>query len=54
VYISTYNVVFRGKPIVNVNDVLPYLPIEDHVDAYGCNKSVAEQLVLKSNGWPAK
>jgi hypothetical protein len=37
-----------------VNDGLPYLPIEDHVDAYGRSKSVAKQLVLKSNGWPAK
>jgi hypothetical protein len=46
--------VFGGKPIVNRNDVLSYLPIEDHVDAYGCNKSVDEQLVLKSNGRSAK
>jgi hypothetical protein len=34
--------VFGGKSIVNVNDVLPYLPIEDHVDAYGRSKSVVE------------
>ena len=54
VYVSTYNVVFGGKPIVNGNEALPYFPIEDHVDAYGRSKSVAEQLVLKSNGRPAK
>jgi hypothetical protein len=54
VYISTYNVVFGGKLIVNGNDLLPYLLIEDHVDAYEHNKSVDEQLVLKSNGRPAK
>jgi hypothetical protein len=46
--------VFGGKLIVNGNDLLPYLLIEDHVDAYERNKSVDEQLVLKSNGRPAK
>jgi len=46
-------VVFGGKPIAKGNEVLPYFPIEDHVDAYGRSKSVAEQLVLKSNGRPA-
>uniref|UniRef100_A0ACD5ZJ68 Uncharacterized protein n=1 Tax=Avena sativa TaxID=4498 RepID=A0ACD5ZJ68_AVESA len=50
VYASTYNVVFGGKPIVNGNEALPYFPIEDHVDAYGRSKSIAEQLVLKTNG----
>ncbi|CAD6258099.1 unnamed protein product [Miscanthus lutarioriparius] len=44
----------QGKPIANGNEALPYFPIEDHVDAYGHSKSVAEQLVLKSNGQPAK
>ncbi|KAG8059643.1 hypothetical protein GUJ93_ZPchr0002g23146 [Zizania palustris] len=54
VYVSTYNVVFGGKPIVNGNEALPYFPIEDHVDAYARSKSIAEQLVLKSNGRQAK
>ncbi|KAL5212062.1 hypothetical protein ABZP36_022909 [Zizania latifolia] len=54
VYASTYNVVFGGKPIVNGNEALPYFPIEDHVDAYSRSKSIAEQLVLKSNGRQAK
>uniref|UniRef100_A0ACD5XM97 Uncharacterized protein n=1 Tax=Avena sativa TaxID=4498 RepID=A0ACD5XM97_AVESA len=54
VYVSTYNVVFGGHPIVNGNERLPYFPIQDHVDAYGRTKSVAEQLVLKSNGRQAK
>jgi hypothetical protein len=35
-------------------EALPYFPIEDHVDAYGHSKSVAEQLLLKSNGRLAK
>lgn len=54
VYVSTYNVVFGGKEIVNGNESLPYFPIDEHVDSYGCSKSVAEQLVLKSNGRPFK
>ncbi|PNT69309.1 hypothetical protein BRADI_3g53310v3 [Brachypodium distachyon] len=54
VYVSTYNVVFGGEPIVNGNETLPYFPIEDHVDAYGRSKSIAEQLVLKSNARQAK
>lgn len=54
VYVSTYNVVFGGKEIVNGNERLPYFPIDEHVDSYGRSKSVAEQLVLKSNGRPLK
>ncbi|KAK6116804.1 hypothetical protein DH2020_049434 [Rehmannia glutinosa] len=54
VYVSTYNVVFGGKEIVNGNEALPYFPIDDHVDPYGRSKSIAEQLVLKSNGRPFK
>lgn len=50
IYMSTYNVVFGGQEIVNGNEGLPYLPIDDHVDAYGRSKSIAEQLVLKTNG----
>ncbi|PIA25690.1 hypothetical protein AQUCO_10900022v1, partial [Aquilegia coerulea] len=33
---------------------LPYFPIDDHVDPYGRSKSIAEQLVLKSNGRQSK
>ncbi|CAN8287570.1 unnamed protein product [Cochlearia groenlandica] len=54
VYVSTYNVVFGGKEIINGNESLPYFPLDDHVDAYGRSKSMAEQLVLKSNGQPFK
>jgi nucleoside-diphosphate-sugar epimerase len=54
VYVSTYNVVFGGDPIVNGSEKLPYFPIEDHIDFYGRSKSIAEQLVLKSNGRQAK
>ncbi|KAL5557670.1 hypothetical protein UlMin_033881 [Ulmus minor] len=54
VYVSTYNVVFGGKEIVNGNETLPYFPLDDHVDPYGRSKSIAEQLVLKNNGRPLK
>ncbi|XP_020265411.1 short-chain dehydrogenase/reductase family 42E member 1 [Asparagus officinalis] len=54
VYVSTYNVVFGGKEIVNGNESLPYFPLDEHVDPYGQSKSVAEQLVLKSNGRPSR
>ncbi|KAK4348952.1 hypothetical protein RND71_031707 [Anisodus tanguticus] len=52
VYVSTPNVVYGGKEIVNGNENLPYVPIDDHVDPYGRSKSIADQLVLKSNGRP--
>lgn len=54
VYVSTYNVVFGGKEIVNGNESMPYYPLDDHVDPYGRSKSIAEQLVLKSNARPSK
>lgn len=54
VYVSTYNVVFGGKEIVNGNETLPYFPMDDHADPYGRSKAIAEQLVLKSNGRPFK
>ncbi|KAG0465941.1 hypothetical protein HPP92_020105 [Vanilla planifolia] len=54
VYVSTYNVVFGGKEIINGNESLPYYSIDEHVDPYGRSKSIAEQLVLKSNGRPSK
>ncbi|EPS73546.1 hypothetical protein M569_01206, partial [Genlisea aurea] len=52
VYVSSYNVVFGGKEIVNGNEALPYFPIDDHVDSYSRTKCIAEQLVLKNNGRP--
>ncbi|KAE8654101.1 short-chain dehydrogenase/reductase family 42E member 1-like isoform X2 [Hibiscus syriacus] len=54
VYVSTYNVVYGGKEIVNGNEALPYFPIDYHIDPYGRSKSIAEQLVLKYNGRPLK
>ncbi|KAI0496981.1 hypothetical protein KFK09_023307 [Dendrobium nobile] len=54
VYVSTYNVVFGGKEIINGNESLPYYPIDEHVDPYGRIMSTAEQLVLKSNGRPSE
>ncbi|KAD5960206.1 hypothetical protein E3N88_11678 [Mikania micrantha] len=54
VYASTSNVVFAGNEIVNGNEKLPYIPLDNHVDPYSRSKSIAEQLVLKSNGRPSK
>ncbi|KAK9756618.1 hypothetical protein RND81_01G109600 [Saponaria officinalis] len=54
VYVSTPNVVFGGKEIINGNESLPYLPLDDYTDPYSRSKSIAEQLVLKYNGRPFK
>ncbi|XP_028082742.1 short-chain dehydrogenase/reductase family 42E member 1-like [Camellia sinensis] len=54
VYVSTYNVVFGAKEIINGNETLPYFPLDDYVDPYSRSKCIAEQLVLKSNGRPLK
>ncbi|KAK1421663.1 hypothetical protein QVD17_24167 [Tagetes erecta] len=54
VYASTSNVVFAGNQIVNGNEKLPYVHLDNHVDPYSRSKSIAEQLVLKSNGRPSK
>ncbi|KAF3774602.1 Short-chain dehydrogenase/reductase family 42E member 1 [Nymphaea thermarum] len=54
VYMSTYNVVFGGNEIVNGNELLNYFPVDAHVDPYSRSKSLAEQLVLKSNGRRSK
>ncbi|CAL5384406.1 unnamed protein product [Camellia sinensis] len=54
VYVSTYNVVFGGKEIINGNETLPYFPLDDYVDPYSRSKCIAEQLVLKSNERPLK
>ena len=50
VYTSTYNVVFGGDAILNGDESLPYFPLHRHVDHYSRTKSIAEQLVLTSNG----
>ena len=50
VYTSTYNVVFGGNPILGGDESLPYFPLHRHVDHYSRTKSIAEQLVLTSNG----
>ena len=50
VYTSTYNVVFGGQVIRNGDESLPYIPLHRHVDHYSRTKSIAEQLVLTSNG----
>ncbi|XP_019105290.2 uncharacterized protein LOC104900838 isoform X2 [Beta vulgaris subsp. vulgaris] len=54
VYVSTYNVVFGGKKIVNGDESLPYLPLDDHRDPYSRSKAIAEQLVLNYNGRPLR
>lgn len=54
VYVSTANVVFAGNEIINGNERLPYIPLDIHVDPYSRSKSIAEQLVLKTNGRPSK
>ncbi|KAF6155045.1 hypothetical protein GIB67_035792, partial [Kingdonia uniflora] len=56
VYVSTYTMVFSGKEIFNGNKDLPCFPMDDHgiIDPYGPSKSIAEQLVLKSNASPSK
>lgn len=50
VYTSTYNVVFGGQTIIDGDESLPYFPLHRHVDHYSRTKSIAEQLVLTSNG----
>jgi nucleoside-diphosphate-sugar epimerase len=54
VYVSTYNMVFGGQEIVNGDESMDYFPLDAHVYPYGRAKSVAEQLVWKSNGRPSK
>ncbi len=50
VYTSTVNVVFGGKPILNGDESLPYFPLHRYSEHYSRTKSIAEQLVLTSNG----
>ncbi|KFK42064.1 hypothetical protein AALP_AA2G206700 [Arabis alpina] len=50
VYLSSNGVVFGGKEIENGDETLPYLASNQYVGPYDWTKSIAEQLVLKSNG----
>ncbi|EDQ85190.1 uncharacterized protein MONBRDRAFT_29479 [Monosiga brevicollis MX1] len=52
VYISTYNVVYAGNPIVAGGLDLPYVPSDAHVDIYSKTKQEAEALVLAANNSP--
>lgn len=49
VYMSTYQAVFGGEEIINGDESLPYYPIDEHIDPYGCSKLIAEYLILKRN-----
>lgn len=49
IYISTYNTVFGGQPLPNMNESCPYYPTHLHNDAYSRTKCIAEQLVLSAN-----
>ncbi|XP_046635213.1 short-chain dehydrogenase/reductase family 42E member 1-like [Daphnia pulicaria] len=50
VYTSTNNVVFGGHPIFNGDESLPYYPLHKQSNHYSKTKTIAEQLVLTSNG----
>jgi nucleoside-diphosphate-sugar epimerase len=50
VYTSTNNVVFGGDAIINGDENLPYYPLHKQKSHYARTKSIAEQLVLTSNG----
>ncbi|XP_057516977.1 uncharacterized protein LOC130798119 isoform X2 [Amaranthus tricolor] len=52
VYVSTYNVVFGGKEIVNGDENLPYIPPHQHISPYARSKAFAERLVLSYNAKP--
>lgn len=47
-YTSTTNVCFSGRPLVNQDERLPYVPDHQHVDYYSRTKCIAEQLVLQA------
>jgi nucleoside-diphosphate-sugar epimerase len=50
IYTSTYNVVFGGQPIINGNENLEYFSETAHSDEYSRSKTIAEKIVLQSNG----
>ena len=50
VYVSTYNTVYNGTPIVAGDETLPYPPLDSHTDRYSQTKTIAEQLVRQASG----
>ncbi|MFZ4520545.1 MAG: NAD-dependent epimerase/dehydratase family protein [Bacteroidales bacterium] len=48
VYTSSLDAVFEGKPLVNINEEIPYP--ENHPNMYCRSKYLSEKLVLGSNG----
>ena len=50
IYVSTYNAVFYGQPIVAGDETLDYPSPQLHTDRYSPSKAAAEQLVLQANG----
>ena len=50
VYISTYNVVFHGQPVVRGDESAPYSAAADATDEYSASKAAAEALVLAADG----
>ena len=50
VYVSSYNTVYNGSPIIAGDETLPYPPLESHTDRYSQTKTIAEQLVRRASG----
>ena len=50
VYVSTYNTVYNGTPIVAGTESLPYPPLDSHTDRYSQTKTIAEQCVRRASG----
>ena len=50
VYISTYNVVFHGQPVIRGDESAPYSAAADATDEYSASKAAAEALVLAADG----
>ena len=50
VYVSSYNVVYNGTPIVAGTEALPYPPLDSHTDRYSQTKTIAEQRVRQASG----
>ena len=48
VYTSSLDAVFEGKPLVNIDESIPYP--QNHPNMYCRSKYLAEKLVLESNG----
>ena len=50
VYTSSLDAIYAGKPLANIDETIPY-PAR-HPNMYCRSKSLAEKLVLESNGKP--